>query len=121
MDTFPVPARPPHVPPADVQGGPLAVGIMRDPTFAAAIFGCLTYADATPLRAGCRGFRGAVAEHPWAIPVPLPYLRGQRNTVRTLAGLGRWRAAFPVASPACTWTTSAASPVPAWWRCARLR
>jgi hypothetical protein len=94
---------PPGVAPADVQGTPLARGIMRDPTFAASVFAHLTYADATPLRAACRGFRGAVAEHPWALPLPLDDTlwfttdAATTNVVRTSAGLARWRAAFPAA------------------------
>jgi hypothetical protein len=63
------------------------------------VFAHLDYADATPLRAACRGFRGAVAEHPWALPVPPPewmtYGDARTSAVRTPAGLARWRAAFP--------------------------
>jgi hypothetical protein len=92
---------PRYIQPADVQGTPLARLLIAHPDADAAVFAHLHYADATPLRAACRGFRGAVAEHPWALPVPLP----DRTThdaaltcaVRTPAGLARWRAAFPAA------------------------
>jgi hypothetical protein len=92
----------PQVLPAHLQGDALARGIMADPTLAAAVFAHLTYADATPLRAACRGLRGAVAEHPWALPVPPPWwllyeYTPERNKVRTPAGLARWHAAFPAA------------------------
>jgi hypothetical protein len=87
-----------YIAPADVQGGPLARLLIAHPDAAAAVFDHLTYADATHLRAGCVGFRGAVAEHPWTLPVPLPsWVRYARDSsaVRTPAGLARWRAAFP--------------------------
>lgn len=91
----------PTVRPTDVQGGPLAVGIMRDPTFAAAVFAHLDYADALPLRAACRGTRDAVAAHPWSLPIPPPgwpenRRAAERNYVCTATGLTRWRACFPV-------------------------
>jgi hypothetical protein len=97
------PAHPPPVPrvlPGDVQGTSLAAGMMRGPTVAAAVFGFLTYADATPLREACRGFRGAVGEHPWALPVSLWSSSSgrvdQANYLRVPAQLARWRACFPL-------------------------
>jgi hypothetical protein len=87
-----------YIAPADVQGTPLAQLLIAHPDAAAAVFSHLTYADAAPLRAACVGFRGAVAEHPWAPPVPLPLWvtgLGPSSAVATPAGLARWRAAFP--------------------------
>jgi hypothetical protein len=89
---------PRYIAPADVQGTPLARLLIGHPDVAGAVFSCLTYADARPLRAACRGFRGAVAEHPWELPLPLPiWLTDPRYSaaVDTPAGLARWRAAFP--------------------------
>jgi hypothetical protein len=92
----------PYITPADVQGTPLARLLIAHPDAAAAVFAHLDYADATLLRAVCVGFRGAVAEHPWAPPLPLPdwvplYGAGASYAVRTPAGLARWRSAFPAA------------------------
>jgi hypothetical protein len=96
------PPPPPLVAAGDVQGDAIARGIMRDPTIAAAVFDFLSYDDAAPLRAACRGFRGAVGEHPWALPLlPVVGLGYEARApmfcapVRTAAGLARWRAAFP--------------------------
>jgi hypothetical protein len=87
-------AAPRHIQPADVQGTPLARLLIAHPDVAGAVFAHLDYADATPLRAACRGFRGAVAEHPWALPVTADGTDAT-NAVRSPAGLARWRAAFP--------------------------
>jgi hypothetical protein len=102
-----------YILPGDVQGSPLARLLIAHPDAAGAVFAFLDYADATPLRAACVGFRGAVAEHPWALPLPVPYSwwfdHNDRSTfVRTPAGLARWRAAFPAArtlflAPAFDW------------------
>jgi hypothetical protein len=96
---------PPRVAPADVQGDPLARLLITHPDAAAAVFAHLDYADATPLREACRGFCGAVGEHPWALPAPPLMGWGffaeveafDGNGVKTPAGLARWRAAFPAA------------------------
>jgi hypothetical protein len=89
-----------YILPTDVQGSPLARLLIAHPDVAAAVFAHLTYADATPLRAACRGFRGAVGEHPWSLPVPLPdwvlpHDATRPGAVCTPVGLARWRAAFP--------------------------
>jgi hypothetical protein len=87
-----------YIRPADVQGTPLARLLIAHPDAAAAVFGFLWYADAAPLREACRGFRGAVAEHPWALPLPLPYWAKLTDyAVRTPSALAQWRAAFPAA------------------------
>jgi hypothetical protein len=98
------PPSPRQILPADVQGGPLARLLISHPDVAAAVFAYFTYADVTPLRLACRGFRGAVGEHPWAFPLPVLLLvpgywdvSENPSAVRTPAGLARWRASFPAA------------------------
>jgi hypothetical protein len=100
----PPPPPPPrrYIAPGDVQGEPLARLLITHPDAAGAVFAHLTYADATHLREACVGFCGAVAEHPWALPLPPPQwlaeaATGGRNMVRTPAGLRRWRDCFPAA------------------------
>lgn len=65
-----------------------------------AVFGCLSYRDATPVRGVCRALRDALAGCPFAAAAvdPLQAPGGLDDAVRGgAANLVRWRASFPAA------------------------